>query len=105
MRVFVLFYTIHSSWHQNNNSMAGVFSSSKEVMKAINNYKQKMKAIKDYKEKSLSDYSRCSLLKFVVFSCEVDGVGRDKVYSEYHYFYPDGDSESGGFGKVEHPIK
>lgn len=85
--------------------MAGVFSSSKEVMKAINNYKQKMKAIKDYKEKSLSDYSRCSLLKFVVFSCEVDGVGRDKVYSEYHYFYPDGDSESGGFGKVEHPIK
>lgn len=80
---------------KDNDIFVGVFSSSKETLNSINRLKTSLQ----------EDYPDLFYLRFSVFSCEVDGVGRDKVYSEYRHSYPDGDSESGSFGKVDHPIK
>lgn len=93
MKVFVLFYNIHLSWAKDDDIMVGVFSSSEETLNSIAKLKTSL----------LEDHPDLSYLKFYVVSCEVDGVGREKVYSEYYESYPDGDTESGSFGKVEHP--
>lgn len=94
MRAFVLVYTLSTSGVKDVDVTVGVFSSPEGVFNSIGQLRTVLQ----------EDYPDLSYLRFSVFSCRVDGIEREKVYSEYKYFYSDGDSESGCFGKVEHPI-